>query len=62
MAPCVIPAALVDDVVAVATEQERLEAWIMKRSSRAPPSRGLYPPHEVNKARYEAAIKAKQNR
>lgn len=50
-----IPAALLDEVVALATEQERLEDWIMQqvRSGAALP--GLYPPDAGNKARYEAS-------
>ena len=48
-----IPAALLDDVVAAAEEQERLEAWIMDevRAGRALP--GLYPPNAENTQRYE---------
>ena len=50
----VIPAALVDEVVAAATEQERLEGWIMEQVRKGQPLPGLYPPNEENKARYEA--------
>ena len=48
-----IPAALLDDVVAAAEEQERLEAWIMDevRAGHALP--GLYPPNAENTQRYE---------
>jgi len=50
----VVPAALVDDVVAIAAEQEKLEAWIMKEVTRGVPLPGLYPPSAETKARYEA--------
>ena len=50
-----IPAASLDDVVAKATEQERLEAWILGEVDRGVPLPGLYPPNEETKARYEAS-------
>ena len=49
-----IPADLVDEVVALASEQERLEGWIMEQVEQGVPLPGLYPPNEENKARYEA--------
>ena len=49
-----IPAALLDDVVAAAIEQERLEGWIMSQVDAGLPLPGLYPPNEENRARYEA--------
>ncbi len=49
-----IPAALVDDVVAAAVEQERLEGWIMGRVDEGAALPGLYPPNEENLARYQA--------
>ena len=51
----VIPAALLDEVVATAPEQERLEAWIMSEVDKGTPLPGLYPPNAENKARYEAS-------
>ena len=54
----VIPAALLDDVVAAAVEQERLEAWIMGEVEAGKALPGLYPPNAENKARYEAAMRA----
>jgi regulator of RNase E activity RraA len=53
----VIPAALLDHVLATAPEQEQLEAWIMNEinSGRALP--GLYPANEETKARYAASRK-----
>ncbi len=50
----VIPAALLDHVLATAPEQERLEAWIMQEVDRGAELPGLYPPNEESKARYEA--------
>jgi len=54
----VIPAALLEEVVATAPEQERLEAWIMGEVQKGVPLPGLYPPNEETKARYEAASKS----
>ena len=51
----VIPAALVDDVLELAPEQERLEAWIMREVESGAALPGLYPPNIENKARYEAS-------
>jgi regulator of RNase E activity RraA len=51
----VIPAALVDEVVKAAVEQERLEAWIMTEVENGAALPGLYPPNAENKARYEAS-------
>ena len=53
-----IPAALVDAVLAEAPEQERMEAWIMREVERGVPLPGLYPMNEETKTRY-AADKAK---
>ncbi|MEZ5602708.1 MAG: ribonuclease activity regulator RraA [Burkholderiaceae bacterium] len=49
-----IPAALLEQVVPVAVEQERLEGWIMGEVERGAELPGLYPPNEANRARYEA--------
>jgi regulator of RNase E activity RraA len=51
----VIPAALLDEVVAVAPEQERLESWIMQEVEKGTALPGLYPPNPETKARYEAS-------
>ena len=51
----VIPAALLDEVVAEAIEQERLESWIMGEVEQGVPLPGLYPPNAETKARYEAS-------
>ncbi|MGD9830173.1 MAG: ribonuclease activity regulator RraA [Hyphomicrobiaceae bacterium] len=53
----VIPAALLDDVVALSPEQEQLEAWIMGEVEKGAALPGLYPPNAENKARYEASKK-----
>ncbi len=49
-----IPQALLDEVVAAAVEQERLEGWIMSQVEAGMALPGLYPPNAQNKARYEA--------
>ena len=43
-----------DDVIAAAVEQERLEGWIMSQVAAGTPLPGLYPPNEETRARYEA--------
>ena len=49
-----IPQALVDEMVATAPEQERLEGWLMSEVEKGASLPGLYPPNAENKARYEA--------
>ena len=49
-----IPAALLDAVLAEAPEQERMEAWIMTEVDRGVPLPGLYPMNEETRARYDA--------
>jgi regulator of RNase E activity RraA len=48
-----IPAALIEDVVRVAPEQERMETWIMDEVSNGGKLPGLYPPNEENLKRYK---------
>jgi regulator of RNase E activity RraA len=48
-----IPQALLDDVVKLAPEQERMEAWIMEEVAKGAPLPGLYPMNAETKARYE---------
>jgi len=48
-----IPAAYLDEMVATAPEQERLEGWIMSEVEKGASLPGLYPPNAENKARYE---------
>ena len=48
-----IPAALVDAVVAAAPEQEQKEAWIMQQVERGVALPGLYPMNAETRARYE---------
>jgi regulator of RNase E activity RraA len=50
----VIPAAMVEEVTALAVEQERLEGWIMTEIERGVPLPGLYPANAETKARYDA--------
>ena len=50
----VIPAALLDEVLESALEQERLEGWIMGEIEAGVPLPGLYPSDAATKARYEA--------
>jgi regulator of RNase E activity RraA len=49
-----IPAALLDAVLALAPEQERFEGWLMEQVNEGAVLPGLYPPNAENKARYEA--------
>lgn len=49
-----IPANFLDEVIAAAVEQERLEGWIMSQIEANISLPGLYPPNEETKARYEA--------
>lgn len=53
-----IPQALLDDVVAAAVEQERLEGWIMREVEAGTPLPGLYPPNDEARARYEAWVRS----
>lgn len=55
-----IPAAMLDEVVEAAIEQERQEAWIMTQVEAGVPLPGLYPPNDENKARYEAWKRAQR--
>ncbi len=49
-----IPAALVDEMVKLAPEQERMESWIMQEVNRGASLPGLYPMNAETKARYDA--------
>jgi hypothetical protein len=46
---------MVDEVVAIASEQERLEAWILREVEAGATLPGLYPPNDSSLARYAAA-------
>src|SRR5262245_40598615 len=48
-----IPAALIEEVVRVAPEQERMETWIMDEVSNGAKLPGLYPPNEETLKRYK---------
>jgi len=52
-----VPAALIDEICTAATEQERLEGWIVSEVEKGASLPGLYPPNAENKARYEATKK-----
>ena len=54
-----IPAALLDEILPIAVEQERLEGWIMEQVDTGTPLPGLYPPNAENLAKYEAWKKAR---
>jgi hypothetical protein len=58
----VIPAALLDDVIADAVEQERLEGWIMTEVQSGAALPGLYPPNEQNAARYQAWARGQEKK
>lgn len=49
-----IPAVYLDQVMELAPEQERLEAWIIDQVRAGHPLPGLYPANEENAARYKA--------
>jgi len=51
----VIPAALVEHVLASAPEQEQLESWIMQEVESGVALPGLYPPNDATRARYAAS-------
>lgn len=52
-----IPAALLEDILKEAPEQERMEAWIMDEVARDVALPGLYPMNAETKTRYEASKK-----
>jgi regulator of RNase E activity RraA len=54
-----VPAAMLDDVIADAVEQERLEGWIMGRVEAGDALPGLYPPNAENQARYKAWVEGR---
>jgi regulator of RNase E activity RraA len=58
----VVPAALVDELLPLAIEQERLENWILQEVERGQPLPGLYPPNEETKQRYAAEMKKNDER
>ena len=58
----VIPAAMVDEIVELAVEQERLESWIMAEIKNGAALPGLYPPNAENMARYEATKRSAQQK
>ena len=57
-----IPADLLDEMLVLAPEQERQEAWIMGEVERGVVLPGLYPMNDEAKARYAAAVQADAGR
>ena len=55
----VVPAALFEDVLKVASEQERFEAWIIKEVEKGLALPGLYPADAATRARYEKETRKK---
>ena len=53
----VVPSKLVEEVLEVAIEQEKLEEWIMAEVQAGASLPGLYPPNEQNLQRYENSKK-----
>ena len=49
----VVPAALAAEVAALAAEQERLEAWILREVESGAALPGLYPPDDETRQRFE---------
>jgi len=49
-----VPSDMVDEVVAAAVEQERMEGWMMEQVLEGAALPGLYPPNEENKVKYKA--------
>ena len=54
-----IPQAFLDEIVATAPEQERLEGWIMSEVEKGASLPGLYPPNAEQKLRFETWKKAR---
>ena len=57
----VIPQAMIDEIVPVADEQEKFEAWLMNEVRGGAALPGLYPANAETRARYEAFRKAQRN-
>lgn len=54
-----IPAKLLDEMLLLAPEQERLEAWILSQVDKGAALPGLYPPNAESTARYRADVAAR---
>ena len=54
----VIPKDLLDEVVAEAPAQEKMEGWIVEEVERGEKLPGLYPMNETTRARYDAWLKS----
>ncbi|MCP3969904.1 MAG: ribonuclease activity regulator RraA [Rhodobacteraceae bacterium] len=53
----VVPSSLVEEILEVSIEQEKLEEWIMDQVQGGASLPGLYPPNEENLKRYEDSRK-----
>src|SRR5690606_4482506 len=58
----VIPKALLDEVVAEAPAQEKMEGWIIDEVAKGAKLPGLYPMNEEARARYEAWLKTDEGK
>ena len=58
----VIPKALLDEVVAEAPAQEKMEGWIIDEVAKGAKLPGLYPMNEETRARYEAWLKTDEGK
>ena len=58
----VVPAALFEEILAAAVEQERFEAWIIKEVENGAALPGLYPANAETRARYETSMGKKTGR
>ncbi|RYY58612.1 MAG: hypothetical protein EOO24_61520 [Comamonadaceae bacterium] len=56
----VIPAAVVEHVVAEAESKERFESWVLSKVEGGEALLGLYPPSAETKARFEQETKGAQ--
>ena len=56
----VVPAAMFEEVLQIASEQERFEAWIVKQVEKGVALPGLYPANTETRARYEKEVGKKK--
>ena len=57
-----VPAALFEEVLKAAIEQERFEAWIVKEVEKGAALPGLYPANAETRTRYEKSVNKKPGR
>src|SRR5207248_1270361 len=58
----VVPAAMFEEILPAAVEQERFEAWIIKEVEKGAALPGLYPANAETRARYETSMGKKTGR